>query len=77
MGRERPLGGRAEVVASNAVTQFFEQDQANVLPLEKTVMQTMEEASAGTDWVYEQVATLATLATRATRATRAASPPAA
>ena len=29
-----------------------------MLPLEKTVMQTLEEASADTDWVYEQLRAL-------------------
>ena len=48
MGREQPREGHAEIVAQNAVTEFFEQDQANVLPLEKTVMQTMEHAGGCT-----------------------------
>ena len=58
MGRETPRAGRAEVVAGNAVTMHFEQDQANVLPLEKTVMQTMEAAASGTDFLYEQLRAL-------------------
>lgn len=58
MGREKPREGRAEITASNAVLQYFEQDQANVLPLEKTVMQTMEDASRDSDWVYEQLRAL-------------------
>ena len=58
MGREAPRDGRAEIVAQNAVLQHFEQDQANVLPLEKTVMQTMTDASADTDWLYEQLRAL-------------------
>ena len=46
----RPL-----IKGADAVTQFFEQDQANVLPLDKTVMQTMEHAASDTDWLYEQL----------------------
>eukprot|EP00965_Chrysotila_dentata_P100950 3334445-Pleurochrysis_carterae.AAC.3 len=45
MGKEKPRHGRAEIVASNAVMQYFEQDQANALPLDKTVLQTLEDAS--------------------------------
>ncbi len=58
MGRERARGGRAEVVASNAVTQIFEQDQANALPLDKTIIQTLEDAAVDTDLVYEQLRSL-------------------
>lgn len=58
MGREKAREGVAEIVAENAVTQFFEQDQANVLPLEKTVMQTLEDAASSTDWLYEQLRAL-------------------
>ena len=29
--------------------------QANVLPLEKSVIKTLEDASRDTDWVYEQL----------------------
>jgi len=58
MGREAPREGSAQIVAENAVTQFFEQDQANVLPLDKTVIQTMEHAASDTDWVYEQLRAL-------------------
>uniref|UniRef100_A0A7S2INT8 ABC transporter domain-containing protein n=1 Tax=Haptolina brevifila TaxID=156173 RepID=A0A7S2INT8_9EUKA len=58
MGREEPREGTAKITASNAVVQHFEQDQANVLPLDKTVIQTMEHAAAGTDFVYEQLRAL-------------------
>jgi len=58
MGREAPREGSAAIVAQNAVTQFFEQDQANVLPLDKTVIQTLEAAAADTDWLYEQLRAL-------------------
>ena len=49
LGTETPRRGRAEVVAPNAVTRYFEQDQANALPLDKTVLQTVQDASASTD----------------------------
>jgi len=58
MGREKPREGTAEIIAANAVTQYFEQDQANVLPLDKSVIQTMESAAVGTDWLYEQLRAL-------------------
>jgi len=58
MGREEPRMGQARITAGNAVVQHFEQDQANVLPLDKTVMQTMEHAASGTDFVYEQLRAL-------------------
>lgn len=58
MQREVPRTGRAEIVASNAEVQFFEQDQANVLPLDKSVIETMEDAAASTDYVYEQLRAL-------------------
>jgi len=38
--------------------QFFEQDQANVLPLDKTVIQTLEDAARSTDFEYEQLRAL-------------------
>mmetsp|Transcript_73553 Transcript_73553/g.202035 ORF Transcript_73553/g.202035 Transcript_73553/m.202035 type:complete len:309 (+) Transcript_73553:195-1121(+) len=58
LGREQPREGRAEIVASNAMTQFFEQDQANVLPLDKSVIQTLEHAASTTDFEYEQLRAL-------------------
>jgi len=59
MGREKPREGTAAIAAENAVTQFFEQDQANVLPLDKTVIETLEDAASELDdWVYEQLRAL-------------------
>jgi len=58
MGKEKPRHGRAEIVASNAVMQYFEQDQANALPLDKTVLQTLEDASRSTDFRYEELRAL-------------------
>jgi len=58
MGTEAPRHGRAEVVANNAVVQYFEQDQANALPLDKTVVQTLADAASETDYTYEQLRAL-------------------
>jgi len=55
LGTETPRTGHAEVVAANAVIQYFEQDQANALPLDKTVVQTVEAAARDTDYDYEQL----------------------
>ena len=41
LGNEQPRSGRAEIVARNAVTQYFEQDQANALPLDKAVLRSI------------------------------------
>ena len=57
-GAREAARGRRRDRAPNAVPQFFEQDQANALPLEKTVIRTMEDAASGTDWVYEQLRAL-------------------
>eukprot|EP00967_Tisochrysis_lutea_P127680 scaffold217463_cov27-Tisochrysis_lutea.AAC.1 len=58
MGIEKPREGRAEIVAQNAVMRYFEQDQANALPLDKTVLQTVQDASASTDHTYEELRAL-------------------
>jgi ATPase subunit of ABC transporter with duplicated ATPase domains len=58
MGIEQPRQGTAGVIGTNAEVHFFEQDQANVLPLENTVLQTMEDAAHKTDLVYEQIRAL-------------------
>ena len=58
MGIEQPRQGTAGVIGTNAEVHFFEQDQANVLPLENTVLQTMEDAARKTDLVYEQIRSL-------------------
>ena len=58
MGTESPREGEAGVVANNAEVHYFEQDQANALPLDKTVLQTMEDAGRSTDFVYEQIRAL-------------------
>jgi len=58
LGLEQPTGGRAEIVAKNAVVSFFEQDQANALPLDKSVIETMQDAAAETDFNYEELRAL-------------------
>ena len=58
MGFETPREGTAGVVGTNAEVHFFEQDQANALPMDNTVLQTMEDAGRKTDIVYEQIRAL-------------------
>jgi ATP-binding cassette subfamily F protein 3 len=57
-GAEAPRRGRAEIAAANAVTEHYEQDQANVLPLDKTVMETLEDAAYETEMNYEELRSL-------------------
>lgn len=45
MGLEKPTGGRAGVTASNAVANYFEQNQADALDLDLTVDETIVGAS--------------------------------
>jgi len=45
--RETPDGGTAEIVGSNVILSYFEQNQADVLDLEKTVIETIQGASNG------------------------------
>lgn len=58
LGNEKPRHGRAEIVANNAVVQYFEQDQANALPLDKTALQALESTASSTSYVYEQLRAL-------------------
>jgi len=58
LGKEQPRTGRAEIVANNAVVQYFEQDQANALPLDKTALQALQETSSATSHVYEELRSL-------------------
>ena len=58
MGLEKPREGTAGVIGTNAEVHFFEQDQANALPMDSTVLEAMEEAGRKTDIVYEQVRAL-------------------
>ena len=45
VGKEEPIEGKAGLVGMNVVANYFEQNQADVLDLEKTVSQTVEDAS--------------------------------
>jgi len=47
MGKEEPDEGRAEIVGQNVVPAYFEQNQADALDLDKTVIETVQAASNG------------------------------
>lgn len=46
-GREKPDEGSAKIVGQNVVMNYFEQNQADVLDLDKTVLETIQGASSG------------------------------
>lgn len=46
-GKETPDSGSAEIVGQNIVMKYFEQNQADALDLEKTVIETVQGASTG------------------------------
>ncbi|GJD10778.1 ABC transporter F family member 5 [Galdieria sulphuraria] len=56
-GQEKPNQGEIMVTSHNLVTGYFEQSQADVLPLDKTVYETIEQA-AGTSKSYEEIRAL-------------------
>ena len=45
LDREKPDEGGAEIVGQNVLPQYFEQNQADALDLDKTVMETVQGAS--------------------------------
>lgn len=47
MGKEEPDEGAAEFIGSNVYPAYFEQNQADVLDLDKTVVDTVQAASNG------------------------------
>jgi len=47
MNREEPDAGSAEIVGQNVVANYFEQNQADALDLDKTVVETIQGASNG------------------------------
>eukprot|EP00569_Conticribra_weissflogii_P008144 CAMPEP_0171337532 /NCGR_PEP_ID=MMETSP0878-20121228/6736_1 /TAXON_ID=67004 /ORGANISM="Thalassiosira weissflogii, Strain CCMP1336" /LENGTH=961 /DNA_ID=CAMNT_0011839157 /DNA_START=149 /DNA_END=3034 /DNA_ORIENTATION=+ len=47
MGKEEPDEGTAEFIGSNVYPAYFEQNQADVLDLDKTVLDTIQAASHG------------------------------
>ena len=47
IGREKPEKGEARIVGQNVVPSYFEQNQADALDLDKTVLETIQGASSG------------------------------
>jgi len=47
IGKEKPEKGSAELVGQNVVMNYFEQNQADALDLDKTVLQTLQDSSSG------------------------------
>ncbi|MBD2313144.1 ABC-F family ATP-binding cassette domain-containing protein [Desertifilum sp. FACHB-1129] len=56
MGMEQPTEGTVELGKHNVIASYFEQNQAEALDLEKTVMQTIHDEVP--DWKNEEVRTL-------------------
>lgn len=46
-GREEPEQGTARIVGQNVVASYFEQNQADALDLDKSVLETIQAASSG------------------------------
>lgn len=47
IGKEEPEKGSAQLVGQNVVMNYFEQNQADALDLDKTVLQTIQDSSSG------------------------------
>ena len=47
IGRETPEEGIAKIVGTNVISSYFEQNQADALDLDKTVIETIQAASTG------------------------------
>ena len=47
IGREKPDSGSAEIIGSNVELSYFEQNQADALDLDKTVLETIQGSSNG------------------------------
>lgn len=56
MGMEQPTDGTVEIGKHNVIPSYFEQNQAEALDLQKTVMQTIHDEMP--DWTNEEVRTL-------------------
>ncbi|WP_008308183.1 ABC-F family ATP-binding cassette domain-containing protein [Leptolyngbya sp. PCC 6406] len=56
LGREKPVEGQVALGQHNVLPQYFEQNQAEALDLEKTVLDTLH--SIVPDWKMEEVRTL-------------------
>lgn len=46
VGKETPDEGSAGIVGQNVIMNYFEQNQADALDLDKTVVQTIQDASS-------------------------------
>ncbi|KAJ6792941.1 ABC transporter F family member 5-like [Iris pallida] len=53
MGLEKPRGGEVSLGEHNVLPNYFEQNQAEALDLEKTVLQTVEESAE--DWRIDDI----------------------
>ncbi|XP_072979709.1 ABC transporter F family member 2-like [Typha angustifolia] len=53
MGLEKPRGGEVSLGEHNVLPNYFEQNQAEALDLEKTVLETVEEAAE--DWRIDDI----------------------
>ena len=47
VGKEEPDDGEAKIIGANVVVNYFEQNQADALDLDKTVLETIQAASNG------------------------------
>lgn len=56
VGMEEPTEGKVEIGAHNVIPSYFEQNQAEALDLNKTVMETIHDEVP--DWTNEEVRTL-------------------
>ena len=56
IGREKAEKGTAKIIGANVLASYFEQNQADALDLEKTVIQTIQGAS--TEQSYNELRAL-------------------
>ncbi|TQD68636.1 hypothetical protein C1H46_045831 [Malus baccata] len=53
MGLQQPMAGEVEIGENNVLQNYFEQNQAEALDLNKTVLETVEEAAE--DWRLDDI----------------------